>query len=255
MKSQSSFLPKRSYTPSGRYKGFSIYLDLDGVMADYEAGIENMGFTVDRSLNRSSTLLPGSGSAKKREMHEAIKGTTFYANLPMLPGAARLYNEVFEAYPIILTAAPKFGATEEDFMNSPYWQGAMFHKRNWVETVLLPRAAELRMSFWDNMFRSAAERYHLPDYRFICTSSARKHEYMHRTHSDHQILIDDRSDNIASWIAAGGIGILHTNVDDTIAQLHKIAPLPAGSVVPSAQPNIPMPGVENPVRGPHQYPA
>lgn len=33
------------------------------------------------------------------------------------------------------------------------------------------------------------------------------------------ILIDDRAKSIDPWVAAGGIGILHTSVEDTIAQL------------------------------------
>jgi 5'(3')-deoxyribonucleotidase len=33
------------------------------------------------------------------------------------------------------------------------------------------------------------------------------------------ILVDDRSKSIDPWVAAGGIGILHTSVEDTIAQL------------------------------------
>ena len=33
------------------------------------------------------------------------------------------------------------------------------------------------------------------------------------------ILVDDRAKSIDPWVAAGGIGILHTSVDDTIEQL------------------------------------
>jgi hypothetical protein len=36
------------------------------------------------------------------------------------------------------------------------------------------------------------------------------------------ILIDDREDNINSWIAAGGVGILHTSAASTINQLKKL---------------------------------
>ena len=37
------------------------------------------------------------------------------------------------------------------------------------------------------------------------------------------ILIDDRKDNIERWEAAGGIGILHTTTENTIACLKKLA--------------------------------
>lgn len=33
------------------------------------------------------------------------------------------------------------------------------------------------------------------------------------------ILVDDRAKSIDPWVAAGGIGVLHTSVDDTIEQL------------------------------------
>lgn len=36
------------------------------------------------------------------------------------------------------------------------------------------------------------------------------------------ILIDDRSKSIDPWIAAGGIGILHTSAEDTIRQLQAL---------------------------------
>jgi 5'(3')-deoxyribonucleotidase len=36
------------------------------------------------------------------------------------------------------------------------------------------------------------------------------------------VLIDDRKDNIEAWEQAGGIGILHTDADDTINQLNKL---------------------------------
>ena len=36
------------------------------------------------------------------------------------------------------------------------------------------------------------------------------------------ILIDDRSKSIQPWVAAGGIGILHTNAANTIRQLKEV---------------------------------
>ena len=36
------------------------------------------------------------------------------------------------------------------------------------------------------------------------------------------VLIDDYDRNINLWIAAGGVGILHTSVDDTLDQLDRI---------------------------------
>lgn len=200
----------------------AIYFDLDGVMADYSGGfaIRHPDFKLDPSLNRSSHLLPGSGSAKKREAYELIKGTDFYDDLPILPGAVDMFCLAIEAEPIILTAAPKFGATEDDFHVNPYWLGAAFHKRNWVEAKFL---IEVEYKLADDLGRivdlGRMDRIRIPDERFICTTSSRKWQFMHRKKSEHQVLVDDRIDNIEAWREAGGIGILHVSVEDSIAQL------------------------------------
>jgi hypothetical protein len=220
-------------------KTYAIYLDLDGVMADYDAGIRRFGFTPDPALNRSAHLLPGSKSEKKREMYEAIKGKHFYDELPFLPGAIQLYDYVKDADPIILTAAPKFGAGEDDYYLNPYWLGAAFHKRNWVETRLIPAAESFsdgKLYNPDNLSdevlvqkaidwidsEEVSLRSAIDDTRFICTTSARKQEFINRKHSIHQILIDDRGDNIDRWEAAGGIGICYTTFEDAKSQLDDI---------------------------------
>jgi hypothetical protein len=208
----------------------SIFVDIDGVLADFEEGIRQRGFEIDKSINRSSHLLPGSGSELKRKIYEAVKGTTFYADLPLMPGAIQLYNFVksIDPKPIILTAAPKFGATEDDYYVNPYWLGAAYHKRNWVETILLPRARHERKSLLGQTLATLAhdandDRCRIEDERFICTTSARKYQFMHRRHAEHQILIDDRPDNCEAWTNAGGIAIQHSDVDETIEALQTYA--------------------------------
>jgi hypothetical protein len=37
-----------------------------------------------------------------------------------------------------------------------------------------------------------------------------------------KVLVDDRQDNITMWVDAGGVGVLHTNVWDTILQLEDL---------------------------------
>jgi hypothetical protein len=227
-------------------KTFQIFFDADGVTADYDQGFRNdyPDFVLDPALNRSSHLLPGSGSERKRAAYELIKGTDFYARLPIMPGAVDLYIEAlkYDPEPIILTAAPKFGATEEDFHINPYWLGAAFHKRNWIEEIFLdsvhhhlaymddeppispPLHEDGGEQDWHNVWirGSRKGRFPISDERFICTTSSRKHQYMHRKHSDHQILIDDRIDNITAWREAGGIGILHASAEQSIVELREI---------------------------------
>jgi 5'(3')-deoxyribonucleotidase len=52
----------------------------------------------------------------------------------------------------------------------------------------------------------------------VVTKSPDKAKYAHSK----AILIDDRAKSIDPWVAAGGIGILHTSAEDTIAQLRAI---------------------------------
>ena len=51
----------------------------------------------------------------------------------------------------------------------------------------------------------------------VVTKSPDKAQYA----NEHTILIDDRSKSIDPWVAAGGIGILHTDANSTIEQLKK----------------------------------
>lgn len=188
-------------------RDFAIYLDLDGVLADYDAGIRKLGFQPDdkrKNLNRSGTNDPF-----KRSMYDAIKGTDFYRKLPFMPSAGYLYKACSAANPIILTASPKFGATEDDYFLNPYWLGAAYHKRAWVEEALLPFATA----------NPSLGRVAIPDERFICTTSVRKQEFIGRKHSAHQILIDDRRDNCVRWARAGGVAIFHTSAQTSIAAL------------------------------------
>ena len=55
----------------------------------------------------------------------------------------------------------------------------------------------------------------LPEVHLILRSAKHKKDFASST----SILIDDRVDNIADWVSAGGIGILHKNTEDTILQL------------------------------------
>jgi hypothetical protein len=55
----------------------------------------------------------------------------------------------------------------------------------------------------------------LPGVKLILASASKKQNYSGRN----KVLIDDRKDNVDQWRSQGGIGILHTNIQDTIKQL------------------------------------
>jgi hypothetical protein len=55
----------------------------------------------------------------------------------------------------------------------------------------------------------------IPGAKLVLASAEKKQNYS----GTNKILIDDRPDNIEQWRSKGGIGILHTNTQDTIKQL------------------------------------
>ena len=58
----------------------------------------------------------------------------------------------------------------------------------------------------------------LPGVKLILSFANNKKNYA----NENSILIDDREKNINQWKEAGGIGILHTSVASTIAQLKEL---------------------------------
>lgn len=188
---------------------FALYCDLDGVFADYATGIERLGFKIDRSL-RSELNRSGTGHPLKRKMHEAIQGTNFYYQLPIMPDAAEFYRDFAVVEPVILTASPKFGATEDDYFFNPHWLGALYHKRRWMEEVFLPEALWYEgIGHGRMLVKRHPARAALPDERYICTISARKQDFIQRKPHEKQVLVDDRPVNCQNWTNAGGFAICH----------------------------------------------
>lgn len=60
--------------------------------------------------------------------------------------------------------------------------------------------------------------HNIPNHKLILSDRSKKQNYSKKN----RILIDDRDDTISEWNLKGGIGILHTNADDTIKQLKNL---------------------------------
>lgn len=128
----------------------------------------------------------------KRHIHEVPKGTlwsaverhgSFFESLPLMDGAERLVQFGRDNFKnfSILTAT---GYTPHD---------AAEQKRRWYAR-------------------------HFPDLTVhVVSKSSDKAAFAH----PRAILVDDRAKSIDPWVAAGGIGILHTSVDDTIDRLRQ----------------------------------
>ena len=155
---------------------FFIWIDSDGVLADFDEKIREI---------------------TGKECHELPKGTLwqhvdrynqtnpFFESLAKMPGADRLVQFVranFEHHGV-LTAC---GNTPKD---------AREQKIIWYHRMWPGLRCEVVLKSPDKAANFAAP---------------------------NAVLIDDRAKSIDPWVAAGGIGILHTSVDDTIRQLQEL---------------------------------
>ena len=159
-----------------------IYLDMDGVLADFFGGLENkLGVDHWKSLSW------------KEEVFAKLKGTDFFNRIPCFYEDGR--NQSFRILEFVkhvaweneidwgICSSPLRG----DEYNSAYW------KRVWLE----------RMDF-------------MPDDVNNCVFTSNKPQYAW-SYKDllPNILIDDKPQNIKTWRDAGGIGIrFQANEDD-----------------------------------------
>lgn len=92
-----------------------LFLDLDGVMADFDAHFPVLFGCDHREI-------------PDEEMWGHIDGHgSFFRVLPPCPGALEFYNEVRHLYPVILTACPSTG-----------YESVARQKREWVREWLGP---------------------------------------------------------------------------------------------------------------------
>jgi hypothetical protein len=76
-----------------------LYLDCDGVLADFDAGAEKLLGLKPRAFEQRHNI----GKMWAR----LASAPDFYATLPMMPGARELFDAVRHLDPIILTGLPR----------------------------------------------------------------------------------------------------------------------------------------------------
>ena len=162
-----------------------IYLDMDGVLADFNRGVREL-----------CGMEPLSQNAKQRDpklddlMWERIRETDhFYDRLELLPGAKEMFDRIYGKYGDkcgILTGIPReergIVTAEQD-------------KRNWTRRML-----------------SDTVKVHA-----VC----RKHKQNYCSGPE-SVMIDDREKTIREWRELGGTGILHVNAKETIRKLEEL---------------------------------
>jgi 5'(3')-deoxyribonucleotidase len=155
-----------------------IFLDMDGVIADWEGHVHSLV-----------------GADWKDELKQPLWGRInqhpdLYRNLPVLPGAKILFQHLVDKYGErnvrLLTALPYRAHT--------VFPLCMQHKIEW--------------------FHEHFGNHKVP----VLFGPYAVDKQKHVKHST-DILIDDMELNIQQWNDAGGCGILHTSVEETLKRV------------------------------------
>ena len=160
-----------------------IYLDMDGVIADFFGGVEQM-YGVDHWKELTSVK---TGGELKQEVIDRITGSDFFSTLPKISTADALIQLIKSAtggHFSILTS-PLIG----DHENSAA------QKKVWI-----------------------AKNIEHPDEVIV---SGRKEKWTKQKDGTPNILIDDRPVNIERWEAKGGFGILYQANKDSIIKVQQ----------------------------------
>ncbi|MGN1147762.1 MAG: hypothetical protein ACI4TB_05025 [Lachnospiraceae bacterium] len=160
-----------------------IYFDMDGVLADFEAGIKELcGLEPVNQAKKTPKQDDEMFAAMRQVPH-------FYDKLKPMPGAIEMFNLIYEKQKDkceILSGIPKPKRGIEN---------AGEDKRSWVRRVLSP---EIVVNI---VYREEKKNYCLgPEY----------------------VLIDDFQKNIKEWEALGGTGIWHQDVESSLEKLQEL---------------------------------
>lgn len=163
------------------------FIDLDGVMVDLHKGLKeklNFEFPIDRDKDIIHSMW----------YNIANNHPTFWMDLEPTPYYKELYKAIIDVCknPLILSATP------EPYVNKDN-DNCKSQKISWVYKHLGAQQA----------------------LNTIITKSKLKQNFINPEYGIN-VLIDDHPLNIKRWQNAGGIGIHHVNVEDTIKQLKEL---------------------------------
>ena len=161
-----------------------IYLDMDGVLADFDRGVRELCGMEPQSQN-------GKRSAKLDDlMWEAIrKAGHFYDRLELMPGAKEMFGRIYGKYGDrceILTGVPK--------------------PERGIDTAGEDKIAWMKRELSDTVRVNIVLRKQKLDF---CKGPE-------------SVLIDDMEKTILEWREAGGTGILHVSPEETLKELEKL---------------------------------
>lgn len=184
--------------------GVIIYFDMDGVLADFEAGKDLLLGAKSPELNQPRDRLTAAQQAVKDKMWAQVEAhPSFFLDLPPLADGVALYHALSPYKRVILTASPEFSGVE-----SSSFKGVVAQKFSWCQKHLGS----------------------IEQADFICTLSHLKQEYKGRHGGFLHVLIDDRFVNCQAWQQAGGVSIVYNpkSLQPTLNALESMGISPVG---------------------------
>ena len=161
-----------------------IYLDMDGVLADFDRGVNELC-----GMRASSQAGRDDDPDYDDRMWAAIRKVDhFYDKLELMPGAKELFDRL----------RGKYGDRVEILTGIP-------RKERGIVTAAEDKIAWTRRLLSEDVIIHTVSRKEKQDY---CKGPE-------------DILIDDREKTIREWREAGGTGILHVSAEETIRELEK----------------------------------
>ena len=162
-----------------------IYLDMDGVLADFDGGVRKYGFINDNSFIHKPRLEWTEEQKELSNIFERLMASPgYFLNLEPMKDYHQLVDFCTPFGYDVLTAWPR---------NVKDVSGIIQDKKDWCDK-------------------------YLNDYsEFICCDRSEKVKY-----AKGNILVDDMIANCIAWAEEGGTAILHKSAEDSINQLKKV---------------------------------
>ena len=165
-------------------KAEKIYLDMDGVLADFDRGV------------RELCGMKASSQDGERDPHyddlmwDAIrKIDRFYEKLELMPGAKEMFGRIWDRYGDrceILTGIPK---PERGILT------AGEDKIRWMRRML---SEDVKINI------------------------VQRREKLKSCDGSETVLVDDREDTIRDWVKKGGTGILHASAKESMKKMEEL---------------------------------
>ena len=169
-----------------------LYLDLDGVFADFDGHKDKLlskwsGRSYHHLLKEDWSLEEHTRNAEV----ESVMGTPgFWETIPLCQNAYDLWDFCEPYHPIILTAIPRV--------------------KEWIERITNEKNA------WIDRYLGFKTQ------RIICHRNEKRNFAVSGTDNTTNILLDDTIQNVTEWVSEGGFGLLHTDIENSIKKLSYI---------------------------------